>query len=344
MSALLPVATVYRGGLPESHHFAAAAVATPDGRVVARLGDAGFATFLRSAAKPVQALPLVEAGGVERFGLDDADLALICASHAGWPEQAERARSLLARGGFTVDDLLCGTHRPLDAAAARALDAAGETPTPLHNNCSGKHAGMLLACRLLDLPTESYLDPEHPLQRRILGRLALLSGVAEEDVGIAVDGCSAPTYHLPLAAAARTYAALVAPELSPPVAAAGTGLASAAGHIVAAMTSRPEMVAGRGRFTTRLMQATRGRLLCKEGAEGFYAVGVRGPVALGVALKIADGGERARDGVTLDLLHRLGVLSAEELSGLDDLRRPVLRNHRGLEVGAVVADFELEEG
>jgi len=344
VSALVPVATVRRGGLAESHHFAAAAAVTPDGRLVAHLGDPAFRTFVRSAAKPLQALPLVEAGGVELFGLDDADLALICASHAGWPEQVARAAALLELGVFTVDDLQCGAHRPLDPEAARALDDAGEAPTPLHNNCSGKHAGMLLACLLLDLPTAGYLDPEHPLQRRIRRRLALFSGVAEEEIGIAVDGCSAPTFHLPLAAMARAYAALVAPVLSPPVAAAGDEPVSAAGRVVAAMTERPDMVAGRGRFTTRLMQATRGRILGKEGAEGFYAVGVRGPVALGVALKIADGGERARDGVVIDLLHRLGVLSAEELSQLADLRRPVLRNHRGLEVGDLEVDFELEEG
>jgi L-asparaginase II len=343
VSALVPVATLRRGGFAESHHFAAAAVATPDGRLVARLGEPSFATIVRSAAKPLQALPLVEAGGVERFGLDDADLALICASHGGRPEHVERARSLLARGGFTVDDLQCGAHPPLDAEAARALAAAGEAPTPLHNNCSGKHAGMLLACRLLDLPAADYLDPEHPLQRRIRERVALFCGVAEEAIGVAVDGCSAPTFHLPLAAVARAYAALVAPGMAPPVAAAGGGPAAAAERLVSAMTGRPEMVAGPGRFTTLLMQATRGRILGKEGAEAFYAAGVRGPVALGVALKIADGGERGRDGVVIDLLRQLGVLSAEEMEALAGLRRRVVRNHRGLEVGEVVPDFELED-
>jgi len=343
MSALIRVASARRGGLAESHHFAAAAVVTPDGRLVARLGDPSFATFVRSSAKPFQALPLLEAGGAERFSLEDADLALVCASHAGLPQHVDGARRLLERGGFTVADLQCGAHRPLDAVAADALDAAGETPTPLHNNCSGKHAGMLLACRLLELPTDGYLDPEHPLQRRIRRRLALFAGVGEEEPGVAVDGCSAPTFHLSLVAAARAYAALVAPELSPPVAAAGAALAAACRRLVGAMTSCPEQVAGPGRFTTRLMQTTGGRILGKEGAEGFYGIGVRGPVALGVALKIADGGERARDGVVLDLLRQLGVLSHDEFAALEDLRRPLLRNHRGLEVGDVVPDFELEE-
>lgn len=343
MSALVPLATARRDGLPESYHFGAAAVVTPEGRLVARLGDAGLTTFMRSAAKPIQALPLLLAGGADRFSLDAADVALICASHAGRPEHAAAARRLLERGGFTVDDLRCGAHPPLDGEAARTLAAAGGEPTPLHNNCSGKHAGMLLACRLLELPAAGYLAPDHPLQQRILGHLATFAGLAAEEVGVATDGCSAPTYHLPLVAAARAYAGLVAPALSPPVAAAGAALAGAARRVVEAMAGVPENVAGPGRFTTRLMQVTGGRILGKEGAEGFYAVGVRGPVALGVALKIADGGERARDGVVIDLLRQLGVLSAEEFAALEDLRRPVRRNHRGLEVGEVVPDFELEE-
>jgi len=365
LPAFVPVATVRRGGLAESHHFAAAAAVTPQGRIVARLGDPDFATFARSAVKPFQALPLVEGGGVERFSLDAGDLALICASHAGRPEHAAAARSLLERGGFSVADLGCGAHRPLGEEARRMLEEAGGEATPLHNNCSGKHAGMLLACRLFGWShagdgADSYLHPNHPLQRRIRRRVALFSGLGEERLGVGIDGCSAPTFHMPLAALARCYAALVAPELSPPVADASAsgaahglangatggdeevGVAAAAGRVVDAMTSRPENVAGPGRFTTRLMQATRGRILGKEGAEGVYAIGVRGPVAMGVALKIADGGERARDGIVVHLLRLLGVLSAEELDSLSDLVRPVVRNHRGLEVGEIVADFELE--
>ncbi len=348
MSALVPLATVFRGGLPESFHFGAAAVATPAGRPVAHLGDPSLATFVRSAAKPFQALPLVLAGGAERFSLAAADLALICASHAGRPEHVERAAALLARGGLDAGHLRCGAHPPLDAAAARELAARGSAPGPLHNNCSGKHAGMLLACRLLELPLAGYLDPDHPLQRRILGHVARFAGLDPADVGVGTDGCGAPAFHLPLAAAARGYAALVAPELAAGLDAGAEGdaaaVAGAAGRIVAAMTEVPEMVAGPGRFTTRLMRATGGRLLAKEGAEAFYAVGVRGPVALGLALKIADGGERARDGVVIDLLRQLGCLSAEEFAELADRRRPPVVDRRGGVVGEVVPDFELAEG
>lgn len=306
--------------------------------MVARLGDPGVATFVRSAAKPFQALPLLLAGGEERFGLSAADLALICASHSGAPAHVARAADLLARGGFEVGDLLCGAHPPLDRAVARRLREAGEAPTPLHNNCSGKHAGMLLACRLLGLPPAGYVDPAHPLQQLILDHVARCCGVFREEVGIGVDGCSVPAYALPVAAAARGYAALADPR------AAGLPeeVAGAVERVVAAMTGEPEMVAGPGRFTTRLIAAAGGRVLGKEGAEGFYGVTVRGPVALGLALKIADGGERCRDGVVLDLLRAMGSLAGEEFQQLADLYRPTLVNHRGLRVGEVVPEVDLE--
>jgi len=315
------------------------AAVTPEGRLVAFQGDPQTATFLRSAAKPFQCLPLLLAGAGERFDLTAADVALICASHGGTPEHTRRAADLLARGGFGIADLLCGAHWPMDPQAAEELRRSGEAPTALHNNCSGKHAGMLLACRLLGLPTADYVAAGHPWQQRILGHVATFCGLPAESIGQALDGCSVPTYHVPLAAAARGYAALADPR------AAGLGEAESAAVevIVRAMTGEPEMVAGPGRFTTRLMAATGGRVLGKEGAEGFYGLAVRGPVALGIALKIADGGERCRDGVVLDVLRQLGSLSGEEFAALADLHSPPLHNHRGLAVGEVRPEVDLEE-
>jgi L-asparaginase II len=328
-----------RNGLPESWHFGAVAAATPEGRIVARLGDPETATFLRSAAKPFQALPLVLAGGEERFGLTAADLALICASHSGTPDHVRRAGDLLARGGLTSDDLLCGPHPPLGVESARQLTREGRPPERIHNNCSGKHAGMLLACRLLGLSLQEYTRPDHPLQQRILGHVASFCGMPAEAVGLAVDGCSAPTHHMPVSAAARGYAALA----DPVAAGLPADLARAADRVVRAMTSEPDMVAGPGRFTTRLMEVTGGRVLGKEGAEGFYGLAVRGPVALGIAIKIADGGERCRDGVILDVLRQLGSLSGAEFEALSAFHRPTLYNWAGLRVGEVRPDIELEE-
>lgn len=315
------------------------AAVTPEGRLVAFQGSPAAATFLRSAAKPFQCVPLLLAGVAARYGLEAADIALICASHGGTPAHVERVAGLLARGGLGPEHLLCGAHWPLDAAAAEELRREGQQPTPLHNNCSGKHAGMLLACRSLDLPVGDYPAPGHPWQQRILGHVADLCGVPAGEIGLAVDGCSVPAYRMPLAAAARGYAALAHPEaagLSPETIAA-------VGTIVRAMTGAPEMVAGPGRFTTRLMQATGGRVLAKEGAEGFYGLAVRGPVALGIAVKIADGGERCRDGVVLDVLRQLGALAGAEFEELRDLHSPPLHNHRGLRVGEVRPEVDLEE-
>ncbi|HVR97023.1 MAG TPA: asparaginase [Thermoanaerobaculia bacterium] len=328
-----------RNDLPESWHFGMVAAATPEGRLVARLGDPETATFLRSAAKPFQALPLVLAGGEERYGLTAADLALICASHSGTPAHVQRAEDLLARGGFSAADLLCGPHPPIAAESARQLVREGREPGRIHNNCSGKHAGMLLACQLLGLSPREYTGAEHPLQQRILGCVARFCGLPAESIGLAVDGCSVPTHHMPLAAAARGYAALADPK------AAGlpADLASAADRVVRAMTAEPEMVAGPGRFTTRLMEVTGGRVLGKEGAEGFYGLAVRGPVALGIAVKIADGGERSRDGVVLDVLRQLGSLSGAEFDELAAFHRPPLHNWAGLRVGEIRPDLELEE-
>ncbi len=306
-----------------------------DGSLVARLGDPQLVTFLRSSAKPFQALPLVLGGGVAKFDLEPADLALICASHAGLPMHTERALAILHRGGFGPGDLLCGAHYPYDEAATRALEARGEEPSVLHNNCSGKHTGMLLACRLRGWPWADYLDPEHPLQREIRREIATVCGA--EPRGVATDGCSAPTFALPLDKAARGYAALADPPAE-----LGTERSAALRTIADAMTTHPEMVSGPGRFSTRLMEVTGGRILGKEGAEGFYALAVRGPAALGIALKVADGGERARPAVVLEVLRQLGALSGAELAELGPFYRKILINHRGFEVGQLVADLELE--
>jgi L-asparaginase II len=314
------------------------AVATPEGRLVARQGDPGAATFLRSAAKPFQALPLLLAGGEERYQLTAPDLALICASHSGTPEHTRRAQSLLDRGGFTEADLLCGAHVPFDPESARRLAEEGSAPTQLHNNCSGKHAGMLLACQLLGLPSQGYVAEDHPLQRLNHGHVATFCRLAPAEIRVGIDGCSVPAYHMTLAAAARGYAALAQPE------AAGLpgDVAAAAGRVVAAMTAEPGMVAGPRRFTTRLMEVTGGRVLGKEGAEGFYGLAVRGPVALGIAVKIADGGERVRDSVVLDVLRRMGSLSGAEFAALAaDWYALEIRNWRGLRVGGIEPQVEM---
>lgn len=332
------VARALRNGQTEDWHHGAAAVVTPAGELKGRIGDPQLPVFLRSAAKPFQAVELVLAGGCERYSLEPADLALICASHVGTPAHEERAASILARAELTEDDLRCGIHPPFDAEVRRAMRARGEEPRVLQNNCSGKHAGMLCACRLLGLPLESYLEPEHPLQLRIRDQIARFSAVDAEQIGVGIDGCSLPTFSLPLAAAARAYAALADPEAAD----LPGDVAAAVRRIVDAMTSVPEMVAGPGHFSTRLMEVTGGRILGKEGAQGYYAVAVRGPVALGITVKVAGGDQACRPGVVLDLLRQAGVLSAAELAELESFWKIEIRNYRGLEVGELKPDLELE--
>jgi len=332
------LARVYRGPYVESLHRGSVAVVDERGGSIAACGDPGESVYARSAAKPFQALPLLLAGGERRFRLGDAHIALMCASHGGEPRHVRAAEELLRRGGFGVADLRCGAHWPMHEPSARALMRRDEKPTALHNNCSGKHAGMLLACRLLGFDPAGYAEPAHPLQRRIRGLLAEYAGIRESEITIAVDGCSLPVFRLPLWGLARAYARL----MSRAVPGESRVESSARAGLVRAMSRRPEMVAGTGRFTTDFIAAGRGRWIGKEGAEGVYAVGLRstGPdeSAVGIAFKIEDGSARPRDAVTLGILERLRRLPPRARRRLARYAEPVIHNARGLDVGRIEAD------
>ena len=333
------LARVLRGGRVESVHRGAVAVVDAMGRRVARVGDDGHRVFIRSAGKPFQALPLLEAGGEERFRLGDDEIALMCASHGGEPSHVRVAARLLARGGFAARDLGCGAQWPMHEGSAQALARRGLRPTALHNNCSGKHAGLLLACRVYGFSPRGYLEPGHPIQKEVLRRVADFSGVPAAKIPIGVDGCGLPVFFLPLAALARAYAGLVAKGRP------GESRVAAAARrrVVRAMTASAAMVGGRGRFTTDFLRAGGGRWIGKEGAEGVYAVAVapsgssRGR-AIGLALKIEDGSTRARDAVTLALLDRLGLLPRSARRSLTAYRAPVICNARGDDVGSIEAE------
>ena len=335
------VARVRRGGQVESRHRADAAVVGEDGRPLAGWGDPSLKVFLRSAAKPFQALPLIEAGGVERFRLTEGDIALICASHGGEPRHIRGAQRLLKIGGFRPSDLICGPHLPAHEPSARALLAGGKRPSPLHNNCSGKHAGLLLACRLLGFPPKGYSEPSHPLQLAIRRRLSELASFPEEDIDWAVDGCGLVVFRLPLAALALAYARLLSVRVSGET----KREARARAAVVRAMWERPDMVAGTGFFTTRFLQAGRRRWIGKEGAEGVYAVGVRASVAggraAGIALKIEDGSARARPAVTLALLRELDWLPVSVRRSLAEFESPAVENAAGDVVGSIEAQVPI---
>ncbi|WP_027460094.1 asparaginase [Deinococcus murrayi] len=315
-----------RGGVPESIHTVHVAMVDGAGEVVAWCGDADLVTFPRSSSKPVQALPLALA--VPELPGDE--LAIACASHAGTPQHLAVVERLLSRSGSTEADLRCGTHPPFDPEAAAALIRWDAAPTPLHHNCSGKHAGMLLACVRNGWPREGYAEHGHPLQVRIRELHADLGGVGLEAVRVGTDGCSVPAFALPLHASARMFARLAAPRGE---------LAPALERVFSAMTAHPFLVAGRGRLDTMLMPLVPG-LAAKMGAEAFYGMALRdtphGP--LGVAFKVADGGERARPHVALAVLEALGVSVTPEMRALAPA---TLQNWTGREVGGVEARVEL---
>ncbi|ONG54217.1 asparaginase [Pseudoroseomonas deserti] len=321
---------VTRGGRVESRHAIAFAVSDARGGLLLSGGDVEAAIFPRSAVKVIQALPLVESGAADRFGLDDEALALACASHNGEAAHAAVAARTLSRLGLDAAALECGAHWPSLPEAARGLacEAPGR-PSALHNNCSGKHSGFLcLACGL-DVAPRGYIRPEHAVQRAVKSALEAVAGVTLPEGSHGIDGCSIPTYALPLAALAQGFARLGTGE------GLSAGHAAAAARLRAAVAAHPFMVAGTGRFDTAVMTALGARAFTKVGAEGVFCA-ILPEQGLGIALKCADGATRAAEVAMAALLARLLPDLPEEVS---TLAAPVMRNWNGIEVGRMRAVF-----
>jgi L-asparaginase II len=328
-----------RGQIVESIHFGALAVVDAKGNLLASVGDPNTVTYLRSSAKPFQALPLMESGGRERYHLTEREVALICSYHSGTDEHVEAVKALQEKVGALESDLLCGTHAPFHEETAEALRQRGEAPTPNRHNCSGKHTGMIAYARLRGLPYDEYINPQHPIQRTIIAAFAEMCNLSVDQVQVGTDGCSVPNFAVPLYHAALAYARLCDPQtggVTPP------SRAQACAEITRAMMTHPEMVGGPGRFDTRLMQTAEGRIVSKGGAEGYQAIGIMPGVmnpaspGVGIAIKISDGDLKGRaiGAVSLEVLRQLGVLSASELELLAEFG-PVfpLSNFRKYTVG-----------
>jgi L-asparaginase II len=352
-SPYLPVYELIRGKTVESIHHGAVVVVDATGKLIAWYGDPEAKTFLRSTAKPFQALPFIENGGHQAFGLTPKEIALLCASHSGTDEHVSVVRSIQIKSGVEESELLCGVHEPMDPATAETLRERKEAPTPNRHNCSGKHSGMLAYTKLKqrrgepapqDLP---YIDPAHPLQQEILNTFAEMCRVPVEQIGSGIDGCSAPNFAVPLHAAALGFARLSDPDSGEVMPAAR---AAACHTITAAMMSHPEMVGGPGRFDTRLMRVTQGRMVSKGGAEAFQGIGLMpgalgpGSPGIGIALKIADGDNRqlVRVAVSLEVLRQMNALNSAEQAALSD-SGPCLPRHnwRKVEVGSSYPVFRL---
>jgi len=336
-SGYAPLVEVSRGGLVESVHFGAIAAVDSRGRLIASAGDPGTLVVLRSTAKPAQVLPLLDSGAAERFRFSDAEVAVMAGSHGGEPFHVRAVLSILKKVGLDETALQCGAHPPYHRPSARALRRRGRKPTALHNNCSGKHAGMLALAVQLGAPIAAYLQPAHPVQASIRARLEALAGLDRGSVRMATDGCSAPTFAMPLRNLALLFARLVA----------GTDAAGgpdrSARRVVEAMRRHPEMVAGTDRLCTELMRAGHADLIAKIGAEGMYGLAfMQDGAGAGVALKIADGeGQRARFSAALEALRQLGVLAPDEAAALRARFVGELRNHGGLLVGEITTAFQL---
>jgi L-asparaginase II len=331
---------VRRGAIVESWHRGAIVVVEPDGQLISRLGDDDLITSTRSTIKPIQAIPFIVSGAADHFSVDERELAIVCASHEGEPIHTETVAGMLARAGLDESSLRCGAQTPYNAATAKRLETAGEPCTQLHNNCSGKHTGMLMTAAFRGLSLDDYVSAEHPVQREIMSTFARMAGL-DEKLTSAIDGCSAPTFGVPLRSLALAFARLVNPSDE------DSGTAGAIHRIVAAMINHPEMVGGtKGRFDTELLRAGHGKLICKVGAEAAYSIGVlpcdRFPRGAGIAFKMEDGSYRGLGPTVVETLAQLGILTDDETKQLATFHRPLIENRRGDNVGEVRAMFTLE--
>lgn len=323
-----PLVEVIRGGVVESAHGGIVAVFDDSGHPVLTIGDVTQRVFPRSAVKAFQALALVESGAADRFGYGDAELALACSSHSGEPKHVETARGMLAAAGLDETALECGAHWPYLPEAVHALARSGAAPTAAFNNCSGKHSGFLAYARHKGYAPSGYVGREHPVQRDIAAVLEALLGESLAPVPCGTDGCSIPTYAVRLDLTAAAFARF------------GTGRgmpaerAAAAARLRSACAARPDMVAGTGRFCTRLMSLLGPRVFAKTGAEGVFC-GAIPELGLGIALKCSDGGTRASEAMMAAVVRRFLPVDGETANALDAMASPEIRNWNGILTGSV---------
>jgi len=322
------VVEVLRGGRVESEHRGAGAVVEACGRVVFSFGDIERPVYPRSAVKALQALPLVESGAADRLGFNEAELALAVSSHSGEGEHVALALGMLAKANLSEPALCCGAHWPLGAEATRSLAAQWQSPSQLHNNCSGKHAGFLCLAVNEGWSATGYVEPDHPVQRAVKAALEETTGETLDESRRAVDGCSIPTYAIPLRRLAQAFARFGSGEGFSP------SRAAAARRIRDAVRAHPFLVAGTGRFDTEFMTLFGAKTFTKTGAEGVFCAALP-DVGLGLAVKADDGAGRAAEALIAALIVRFAGFDAAEKALAAKFVRPTLNNWRGIEVGQI---------
>jgi L-asparaginase II len=334
MSDFVPLAEVVRGDSVESIHYGAVAVVDTRGRLLARAGNPHRVTFTRSSCKPFQAMPMVAAGGMDRFGFSTEQLAVMCASHNGEAAHRDTVQSILDRIGRTEADLMCGSHVPYDLSMQGKMVVDKRDFSPILNNCSGKHSGMLAYCQVLDAPHATYLEVDHPVQQNIKKCVSYFMDAPEESMGVGTDGCSVPNYALPLSGLARGFARLALREPDEVY-----GDAPAA--IFNAMTSHPHLVSGERRGDLAIMTTGGGDWVSKVGGEAIKGIGIRSR-GMGIAIKIGDGNTRSLVAVAVDVLRQLDLLKAAAGTPLEPFAQPVIKNHRDIVTGFIAPVVKLE--
>lgn len=333
----VPLAATIRARHVETLHRGAIEAVSTSGDLIVSAGDSAQATFMRSSAKPFQAMALVLTGAADALDLSTEDLAIASASHSGEGAHIEAAMALLKRAGLGPEKLRCGIHPATSSEAANGLMRSGQEPTALHNNCSGKHAGMLVASFHMGWPLDTYLEPSHPLQQMNLDTISTFTGIPRSEIDLGIDGCGVPTFYVSVAGIATAFAGLATGQ------GVGAEHAEAALRIRSAMMAHPFLIGGTGRFDTEMMTAAKGGIVCKGGAAGAEGIGLTAS-GIGIGMKISDGGAGfVLKTIAARLLKGLGELESrsnlQEI--LDEYERIPIRNHAGTKTGFVVPTFTL---
>lgn len=340
-----PLYEFTRGNLVESTHFGAFAVVNVQGELLASHGDPSTQTYLRSTAKPFQSLSFIEEGGAEEYDLSEKDIAILCSSHSGTDDHIRVLEGVQNKIGITEADLMCGTHPPYHKPTRKRLADKGISPTSNRHNCSGKHTGMIGFAKLLDAPIHTYLERDHPVQQHILSTISEMCSLDQRHIHIGTDGCSVPTFAMPLFNAAWGMAKLADPR------ALDLSNKKACHTIFRAMTKYPMMVAGPDRLDTSLMKIGQEKWISKSGAEAYQGLGISADASpgqssgIGIALKISDGdrGKRAKAPAVIEILRQLGLLDEQALEKLSSYApgQPLI-NYRNIVIGRGQPSFKLE--
>ncbi|MFA4985815.1 MAG: asparaginase [Candidatus Brocadiia bacterium] len=329
------VSRVYRDGVMESMHCAVFAISDPAGRIIWSGGDIDRPVYIRSCSKIFQTLPIIETGAADRFGLTDAEIAIITSSHSGEPIHQQTVRSILTKIGKSESDLLCGAQPPYADAYRRSMYAARESFGVIHNNCSGKHAGMLALALHIGVPTEGYLEPTHPVQVLMKGAYCRVAGVSESEVAIGHDGCDAPAFVTTTRAAARGAARIADPSSLPE-----ESLRTAVERVYRSVSANPYLIGGAARFCTAFNQAASGRAIGKVGAEAMYLIADRSHKT-GIVMKLNDGATRGMFPFVAAMALKLGIIKEPLSPEMAEFLHPVIKNYVGRPIGTVEVPPEL---